>query len=153
HAVGRRDWALVRRLDEHGVRLGERTEFGAVGLIHQYVSNFGDVPDVVQWLVDHGACVDFRGPNDWTPLHFAARLGYVGSVKALVGNGADVNATSNVDGGWTPLMAACAGGQNDVVKYLLDHGADRTRVNNYEVGTCREIAVKNGHKDTAEVVE
>src|SRR5205814_738897 len=58
-----------------------------------------------------------------TPLMFAARQGYVESVKALVSAGADVNQISAGDK-TSPLLIATLNGHFDLAKYLLDQGAD-----------------------------
>ena len=60
----------------------------------------------------------------WSPLHLAGHYGQPAVVKALVENGADVNALSENGEANTPLMAAVAGRRIDVIKELLESGAD-----------------------------
>lgn len=55
----------------------------------------------------------------------AAKLGQVSAVRALLAQGAAVDATDRR--GFTPLMWAAAGGSLDVVRLLLDGGANPDR--------------------------
>jgi ankyrin repeat protein len=58
-----------------------------------------------------------------TALMFAARQGYLDTVKALVEAGADVNEINPGDHS-TPLLIAIINGRFDTAMYLLDHQAD-----------------------------
>ena len=58
----------------------------------------------------------------YTPLHIAARTGNPAVVRALLGAGSDVKATTT--SGATALHLAAAAGNADVVKALLSKGAD-----------------------------
>lgn len=59
--------------------------------------------DVVEFLVEHGANVNFKDDTDHTILHMAARTGNPEMVKYLLARGAikDINARNNK--GRTPL--------------------------------------------------
>ncbi|MGH9349534.1 MAG: ankyrin repeat domain-containing protein [Vicinamibacterales bacterium] len=57
-----------------------------------------------------------------TALHFAARQGYLESVKALIDSGADVNQVNPGDNG-TPLLIAIVNGHFDLAMYFLEKGA------------------------------
>lgn len=59
----------------------------------------------------------------FTPLHFAARQGFMETVKTLVEAGADVNQLNPGDNS-TALVVAIVNGYFDVGRYLLEHGAD-----------------------------
>jgi ankyrin repeat protein len=56
-------------------------------------------------------------------LHFAARQGAAGAVRALVEAGADVNLRSPGDR-TTPLLIATLNGHFDLARYLVERGAD-----------------------------
>ena len=58
-----------------------------------------------------------------TALHFAARQGATGTVRALVESGSDVNGLSAGDQ-TSPMLIAAVNGHFDLVSYLLDKGAD-----------------------------
>ncbi len=60
-----------------------------------------------------------------TALHFAARQGNAASVRALVEQGAAIDATSG--DGTTPLVIATINGHYDTAAYLVEHGADPNR--------------------------
>ena len=84
--------------------------------------------DEVKRLVNEGVDVDSADGNDgWTPLMFAAHLGYNGNVdiiQFLLDRGANVNSHNNY--GWTPLMIAANNDHShvDIVQFLLDSGAN-----------------------------
>merc|ERR1719367_2692005 len=71
--------------------------------------------------------VDGENPKYMTPetrnekLLEAATSGDLEKVKALVANGADIQASDS--GGNSPLHRACWKGKNDVVRFLIDSGA------------------------------
>ena len=58
-----------------------------------------------------------------TALLFAARQGYIDSVKALVDGGADLN-QRNAGDQTSPLLIAIINGHFDLAQYLLEKGAD-----------------------------
>ncbi len=64
--------------------------------------------------------LDEEGPDEWTTLTFAAHLGSLNAVKALLAAGADLEKSST---GQTPLHAAAGTGKVDILKLLLDNGA------------------------------
>jgi ankyrin repeat protein len=77
-------------------------------------------------------------------LILAAQEGHIDVVKALLANGADINA-QNSDGD-TALIFAVRGGHIDVVKALLDKGAD-INAKNSDGDTALILAVRGGHVD------
>jgi ankyrin repeat protein len=96
---------------------------------------------VVQALIELRADIKAQTKQGFTPIHFAARVGDLESVKLLMAAGVDVNfPTGGDDGpavpatgarggggagaGYTPLLIATLRAQIDVAVYLLDHGAD-----------------------------
>jgi ankyrin repeat protein len=92
--------------------------------------------DVVQALSNAGANLNATDEYGWTPLHWAARNGHTGAVRALLDARADVNAQISGDGffkGWTALDVAneyCrdnrlarAGIREVMLALLQDHGA------------------------------
>ncbi|HLH43966.1 MAG TPA: ankyrin repeat domain-containing protein [Bryobacteraceae bacterium] len=94
----------------------------------------GRHPDVVRALIEAHADLRARTKQGFTPLHFAARVGDLESVKLLLDAGVDVNiltqssepegARSAGGSGYTPLLVATMRAQVDTAVYLLDHGAD-----------------------------
>ena len=74
-------------------------------------------------LLKHGADVDARMPNGWTPLHTAARRGRSAAVEALVMAGA--NPDARAEGAVTPLHLAAITADPVSIDALVQAGADR----------------------------
>jgi hypothetical protein len=75
------------------------------------------------------------GPLNWTPLMHAIYRNQIGSVKALLDSGADVNRTGDYETEprtkqreVTPLMMAAGFGYTPIVELLLKRGADPARI-------------------------
>jgi len=77
-----------------------------------------DAAEIVEMLLAHGAAVDQRGPNDYTPLHWAAGQGDLAVVEMLLANGADPNQITRIDDLETALEVAAAAGHDVVVRRL-----------------------------------
>jgi Ankyrin repeats (3 copies) len=81
----------------------------------------GDVA-AIRSLAGQGANLDeVGGVNNWTPLMHAIHKDQLGSVRALLEVGANVNLHA---GGTTALIMASGYGYADIVKELLKHGAN-----------------------------
>jgi ankyrin repeat protein len=79
--------------------------------------------DVARVLLTAGATVDFvSGPTRGTPLHQAARRGFVSVAEALLDHGATINARDAK--GQTPLRRAVNCRQLEIVRLLVQRGAD-----------------------------
>eukprot|EP00698_Gefionella_okellyi_P014893 TRINITY_DN4153_c0_g1_i1.p1 TRINITY_DN4153_c0_g1~~TRINITY_DN4153_c0_g1_i1.p1 ORF type:complete len:486 (+),score=111.22 TRINITY_DN4153_c0_g1_i1:30-1460(+) len=72
-------------------------------------------------LLEHGADINLKNADGYTPLHISAINGWIANAQVLIDHGADVNAADNTE---TPL--ACAASNSDPVmcKLLLAHGAN-----------------------------
>ena len=79
-------------------------------------------PDVVNYLLDHGAKIDAAYTDGYTALHKAAAAGNKAMVKLLLDRGADVNAKTLTDG--TPLVLAAKKGYQLVAEVLLANKAE-----------------------------
>ena len=77
-------------------------------------------------LAARGAGAEFMG--GWTALHFAARDGYLASVRALLESGADVNRLGDGDH-TSAIIIALESGHFDVAKYLMERGIDVNKAN------------------------
>ena len=94
---------------------------------------------VAQLLLEHGADVNARRNDQWTPLHTASYFGNVEIVHLLLDNGADPEANAEGDMGEKPLHKVSGGeyrSQEDgvrVTQLLLERGADvNTRRNDQQ---------------------
>ena len=81
--------------------------------------------EVSRALVDHGANVNARQQDHWTPIPLSANNGHLGIVKLLVERGADVHAL-NGDGD-TPYQQSLGFGYREISDLLREHGAGRKR--------------------------
>jgi ankyrin repeat protein len=80
-------------------------------------------PNVVSALIAAHADLKAHTKQGFTPIHFAARVGDLESIKLLLAAGVDANLLT-APNGFTPLLIATMRAQVDVATYLLDHGAD-----------------------------
>ena len=79
-------------------------------------------PQMVQFLIAHGADVNLRDRDGWTPIMTAAYLDSADDVRILAAKGADPNAQSAQ--GLSPLGIAAQYGKNDSALALIEVGAD-----------------------------
>ncbi|XP_074478518.1 protein phosphatase 1 regulatory subunit 16A [Sebastes fasciatus] len=93
-AAARNDLEEVRELLNNGVSPDLVNEDGLTAL-HQCCID--DFVEIVQCLLDAGACVNACDSELWTPLHAAATCGHTGLVQLLIQSGADLLAV-NADG-------------------------------------------------------
>ncbi|XP_037085410.1 protein phosphatase 1 regulatory subunit 16A-like isoform X2 [Pollicipes pollicipes] len=93
-AAARSDIDEVRRLLSLGVDPNSTNEDGLTAL-HQCCID--DSEAMMALLLDHGANVDAKDSERWTPLHAAATCGHLHLVKQLVERGANLLAV-NADG-------------------------------------------------------
>lgn len=105
---------------------------------------------IVKMLLEHGANPNVRSinPGHRTPLHYACSNFDVGSIKALLARGADINATD--DAGWTPLIIAASTTDRETVNFLIEHGADvnaRNTFGNTALSSVRESRDSSGNAD------
>ena len=70
---------------------------------------------------DHGADVNARTQDYWTPTHLSASNGYLEIVKLLLERGADMHAMSAE--GETPYQVSMAFGYPEIADLLREHGA------------------------------
>jgi ankyrin repeat protein len=88
-------------------------------------------PAVVKTLLAAHADVSARTKQGFAPIHFAARVGDLESVKLLLAAGVDINTQTRTEregqdstSGYTPLLIATMRAQVDTAIYFLEQGAD-----------------------------
>ena len=91
-------------------------------------SHWGHV-EIARILLEHGADIEARDKNYWSPLERASTEGHVELVQVLLEYGAEANARDAER--CTPLYLAWDFGRPAVIRALLRHGADvRARYKN-----------------------
>jgi len=101
-------------------------------------------PEVLTWLIDHGADINYHNDYDGSVLSVAAWNGHTAIVKILLDRGAD----TEVGAYGTPLHQACRQGNLELVRLLLDRGAQINSENNgHDTPLCS--AVREGRIDVA----
>jgi ankyrin repeat protein len=85
-----------------------------------------------------------------TPLHWAARLGYLETVKLLLEYAKDKNPADK--DGQTPLHLAAERGHLEIVKLLLEHAKDKNPVDKYS-RTPLYIARREGYNDIVKLIQ
>jgi ankyrin repeat protein len=100
--------------------------------------------DLIDFLAEHDVPVDQKSIDDRTPLHNACLQGNMDGARALVGRGADVNASS---AGRVPLYMAAAGGFTDLVAFLIKSGASVQWTDSASKRSLLHYAVIKGYQD------
>jgi quinoprotein dehydrogenase-associated probable ABC transporter substrate-binding protein len=100
-----------------------------------------DDPDRVGYLATHGANLNARDGDGYTPLISAVRSGFLDVATFLAEHKADPNLTDL--SGWTPLQWAAWGNDPALVKMLLSHGAKLDSIDKDGL-TPLAVAAQNG---------
>ncbi len=106
HAIHRGPISLVMDLLELGADPNYPSGDGFPSLFAALASDNKDRHERLKLLLDHGADVQQRGVNDYTPLHQAACLDDALAVGILLERGADPYARTRIDHCATPLEEA-----------------------------------------------
>jgi len=104
----------------------------------------GDIVGV-QSELDKGVDVNWKGRNEFSPLHFAAGLGHQEIAALLIRRGADVNAKD--ENNYTPLHYTTT---EQVAKLLITNGAEVEALG-YDGFTPLFFATIGGYKDNVEL--
>jgi uncharacterized protein len=110
-----------------------------------------DHAGVVTTLLANNGDVHARSQNAMKnqPLHAAAAGRATRAARALLGAGADVNATQA--GGYTPLHSAAQNGNRELVVLLLERGA-KPELASDDGRTALMLAEAGGHEDVAKLL-
>src|SRR6266511_634238 len=122
-------------------------------LLHLAVAAEDADPKMIKFLIDHGAVVDVpTGAEQWTPLHFAARVVRKDIVQVLLDAGADANAPDS--SGNTPLghVVMAPDPRVFLVHLLVRHGADPNRKPKGGESP-REVGMRTGQQDLFDGLE
>ncbi|KAL1980263.1 hypothetical protein VTN96DRAFT_4407 [Rasamsonia emersonii] len=152
------DVSLVKILLDKGADPNENI-FGQPALAHAAACGY---PEIVEMLLDNGACLEGRDKHDCrTALSFAAaasparlheypyasRRDYLRVVEILLHKGADPLSVDNSDR--TPLYYAIRSGKSDLIRLMLDSGVHPDSMISRD-GGCLHVAAMSA---TAEVID
>ena len=118
------------------------THFIGKGLTPLHIACLNDRSLVVQYLIEKGANIEAKDPNDCRPLHYAANFGLFHLVNSLIGKGADIEAKNSDNE--TPLYLACQNGFILIVTFLVEKGAN-IEAKCFNGSTPLHIACERGH--------
>jgi len=105
-------------------------------------------PEMLAWLIDQGANINFHNDCEDSALSNAAWKGHIEIARILLDRGADTEVGAGKDAYGTALHRACWQGNQEMAALLLDHGAKMDSVNNSD-DTPLEFAVGEGHLEVA----
>jgi quinoprotein dehydrogenase-associated probable ABC transporter substrate-binding protein len=137
---------------EHRARLAELKKWLAQGANPDSELNDAIVAndiDRVRYLIAHGAHVDARDGEGYTPLINATRFGFVEVATFIAEHKADVNLGDRND--WTPLLYAAWQDSPELVGMLVRHGAKIDAVDNNGL-TPLAVASQNNKTKAAEAL-
>ena len=86
--------------------------------------------------------LDPRNEDGYTPLHLAAELGHIHTVRFLLEKGAGISEKTENEG-LTPLHLACGTAEEDMIQLLVSRGAD-VNATDYQGRTPVFLAAENG---------
>ncbi len=115
--------ALVSYFLEKGAAVDATTSGGATALILAVQNNN---TAVVEYLIAAGADVNHQDDSQYQlrPIHWAARKGYLDSLKLLLDAGVDIDSVEGTKS--SAIFWAAYQGHEAVVEHLLSAGADLT---------------------------
>ncbi len=98
---------FIKKLLELGADANYQSPSGFPSIIAALSTRgHGDMLKVIELLLGHGADIQQRGINHYTPLHYAASRDDAKAVALLLAHGADMSAKTNIDEFATPLQEA-----------------------------------------------
>lgn len=139
--------ALQKIVQNHGIDAFDGDKRTAL----IWAAFFGQI-DLIKWLIDSGADINWQDRIGYTGLHFCGQEQNVAVAKILLDNGADPNIKDEHGNSalWTALFNAR--GNFETVKVLRVHGADPTP-KNLHGRSPNDMAVTIYKKDIDELLE
>ncbi|MFO0997810.1 MAG: ankyrin repeat domain-containing protein [Alphaproteobacteria bacterium] len=99
-------FSFIRALLDLGADPNYDDPAGFPSLIAALSTERADKPAILRLLLSHGADVQQRGVNDFTPLHYAASLDEPEAIAILLDGGADPSTRTRIDEYETALELA-----------------------------------------------
>jgi ankyrin repeat protein len=108
-----------------------------------------DAPQLVQTMLEHGADLNMKDHDGWTPLMGAASANHPKTIGVLLDHGVNINAKAQ--NGCTALLAVAPNGPPDIIRQLVTHGADPNLAAN-DGTTALQLAQAAGRLDLMAVL-
>ncbi|XP_077978791.1 uncharacterized protein LOC144434212 [Glandiceps talaboti] len=89
---------------------------------------------LVQLLVDEGACINAPNAKGYTPVHVAVKSHRVENLKVLLQNNPDIQTRDGKH--WQAIHYAAESGHVDIIKVLLNHASRHHRVEEIANANC-----------------
>ncbi len=105
----------------------------------------------IKLFIEEGANVNEKNKDNFTPLIFASEKGDIEIIKALIKNGADVNAKGGLFDGASPLKSSLSKKNIEVARLLVKNGAILEGNNSLGWVALKE-AISNDDKEVAELL-
>lgn len=118
YAIYHSPFPFIETLLKAGADPNYEAEDGFPSLIAALSSDRPDIGAMIQLLVGHGADVQQRGVNDWTPLHWAVSQHDATLVRLLLAHHANPLARTRIDDYTSPLDDAEERGYTDLVELM-----------------------------------
>ncbi|XP_068697924.1 transient receptor potential cation channel subfamily A member 1 homolog [Montipora foliosa] len=138
---------IVEALLKTGARIDSRNEDENTPL-HLAAKN-GKVRTIAELLKGDPSIINDENEASNTPLHLAASEGHVKCCKALLENGAEVDARNSKF--WTPLDCAAANGHPKVATILLEFDSPVDPTDKAKT-TPLHLAAKEGHSEVVSLL-
>ena len=107
--------------------------------------------DITVTLLQHGADVNSKDDNDWTPLHLAAQEGHFSIVKAIwQRSSSSLHDVTN--DGRTALYIASHNGHTDIVSWILQQDNINVDTATNRDWTPLHIAALKSHSDVVDLL-
>ena len=126
------------------------TQLGGLYGTSLHASVLGGHIEICQLLTAHGADLNSRCADNWTPLHIASYEGHLEIGRWLLDYGADVN--SQEKRGRTPLHLAASYGRLQACRVLLERHAEVDPQNSDDGSTPFLMALERGDPDVARLL-
>ena len=101
--------------------------------------------DIVEYLLEYGAEVNWRNEDWGAPLYTAASTSSTEVLRILLQHGADVNLKGGLH--TRPLNIAAYSGYTETVQLLLEHGIEVNPDDEYRYGSALGAAARTGNAE------
>ena len=135
----------VKVLVEAGADVNQKEKRGETAIISAMQSGPKDFPEIVEYLLDHGADPNSGSQFGNTPFQYAAEKGYISIIEKLIEKGVNIEQTEKY-GKQTALISTAYKGKTEMVKFLLEKGAN-IHATDSRGNTALFHAAWNGHLD------